>query len=403
VSAGQPGTRRTGRTPVTSAPKLARWATTTCLVAALGGNALAEGTAPTTPPATTPTPAAKPAPTAGTSAPKASRAAGTTVTLDRVIAVVNDAIVLESELRARLVTVLADTATIADPTERARRVQRLTTQTLDEMVNDELMVQAATAGGIEVSPEEVDATLDEIRTSNKLDEAQLAAELAAQGFTVASFKADLRKQLLRLRAQNQLVAAKVAITEDQVRARYDELSRRADAVTGVQLAQILFKLPEQPTEAEQSAARERAATAMARVQAGEAFAVVAAEVSEDVGTKAAGGELGWFARSDLDASLAEVVFSMSKGDVRGPIRTTEGLVVYNATDVKITPMKPYEQMRDALRAELRRRETDKATAQWLLDLRKDAYIDLKLVPGSVTAPASTRAPLSSPAAVPAEI
>lgn len=394
---GQPLDMRRG--PRSVSTSLARAALALSLLGgpfALVAQAQPSPAAPATPAPVAAPPATRPA----TAARPTSRAAGTVVTLDRVVAVINDAIILESELRARLMLVLPDTASIADPQERARRVQRLTTQTLDEMVNDELMVQAAVTAGIEVGPEEVDAALDEIRTSNKLDDAQLAAELASQGFTITSFKNDLRKQLLRLRAQNQLVAAKVSISEDQLRARYDELARRAESVSSVQLAQMLFKLPEHPTEGDLKSARDRATAAMARVQAGEAFAVVAAELSEDEGTKAGGGEMGWFARGELPGELEQIVFAMDKGELRGPVRVSDGLAVFSATDVKRTTMKPFAEMRDTIRAELRRRETDKQTTQWLADLRKDAYIDLKQAPSSMAAPAAAAPAGTPPTATP---
>ncbi|MEZ4368048.1 MAG: peptidylprolyl isomerase [Kofleriaceae bacterium] len=308
--------------------------------------------------------------------PKPARG-GERLVVDRVVAVVNDSIILASELQTRLLVLMPDLAAITDPQERVRRVQKLTRQALDEMVNDELMVQAAEAARIEVEASEIDAALEEIRTSNNLDQAGLAAALAEQGFTIPGYKVDLRRQLLRLRAVNQLVTPKVNVSEDQVRARYDELSRRTESVSAVRLAQILIALPEQPTEQQLADARARAAEAIARVQRGEDFAAVAAEISDDESTRAGGGELGWFERGALPAAWEQIAFAMEQGDVRGPVEGPQGLHVFRAVEVKRTDLKPYEQMRDGLRAELRRRDLDRQTAQWVEDLRRQAYIDIK--------------------------
>jgi len=299
------------------------------------------------------------------------------VIVDRVVAVVNDAIILDSELSARLLPVLADTQQIADPKERGRRVQKLTTQMLDEMVNEELIVQAAEEAKIEIEPAEVNAALDEIKKQNDLDDAGLAKALGEQGYTLSTYKQDLRRQLLRLRAQNQLVRPRVNVTDEDVRARYDQMQRRSEAVSAVRLSHILFKVPNQPTEQLLAAAKDKAAKAISRVKAGEAFAEVAKQVSEDAATAATGGELGWFERGSISPEWEQVVFAMEKGDVRGPVSGPQGLHVFFVSDIKRTDMKPFDDLKEQIRGELTRREMDKQTTQWLDELRKKAYIDLK--------------------------
>ena len=296
----------------------------------------------------------------------------------KVVAVINDAIIMQSELEVRMVPVRGEAMQIADAKERERRLAKLTSQILDEMVNEELIVQAAEAAKVEVDSAEVQAALDEIKQQNNLDDAGLAQVLTQQGFTMSNYRTDLRRQLLRLRAVNQLVAPKVQITEEDVKARYDQMQRRSQAVSSVKLSHILIKLPEHPTEQQLAEGKEKAAKAVVRVQGGEAFTKVAAEVSEDAGTKETGGELGWFQRGTLNADWETVVFSMTKGEVRGPVSGPNGLEVFYVTEVKASELKPYAEMKEQLSRELRRREMDKATQTWLDELRKKAYIDIKL-------------------------
>ncbi|MDQ3296008.1 MAG: peptidylprolyl isomerase [Myxococcota bacterium] len=303
---------------------------------------------------------------------------GRKVVVERVIAIVNDSIILASELEARMVPVRGEAMQIADQKERDRRLAKLSSQVLDEMVSEELIVQAAETAKIEVEASEVQAALDEIKQNNNLDDAGLAQALAAQGYTLANYKHDLRRQLLRLRAVNQLVAPKVQVTEEDVRARYDEMQRRSQSVSAVSLSHILFKLPENPTEQQLAEAKEKAAKAIARAKGGEAFDKVAAEVSEDDSTKATGGQLGWFQRGSVQPEWEQIVFSMEKGDVRGPVTGPQGLHVFQVTEVKNNQMKPFAEMKEQIMRELRRREMDKQTATWLEDLRKKAYIDIKL-------------------------
>jgi parvulin-like peptidyl-prolyl isomerase len=268
---------------------------------------------------------------------------------------------------------------IADVKERERRLAKLTSQLLDEMVNEELIVQAADAAKIEVESSEVQAALDDIKQQNNLDDAGFAQVLSAQGYTLANYKHELRRQLLRLRAVNQLVAPKVQVTDEDIRARYDQMQRRSESVSAVQLSHILFRLPDHPTEQQLAEAKDKAAQSMARVKGGESFEAVASATSDDDGTKASGGQLGWFQRGSMaNPEWEPVVFAMEKGDVRGPVPGPQGLHVFLANELKKSDMKPFAEMKDGIMRELRRREMDKQTVTWIDELRKKAYIDIKV-------------------------
>ena len=315
------------------------------------------------------------APAGATSSPNK----GKKLRVDYVVAVINDAIILNSELETRRLPIIGETQQIADPKERERRISKLTSQVLDEMVNEELIVQAAEAAKVEVESSEVQAALDEIKQTNNLDDAGLAAALAAQGYTMAGYKHELRRQVLRFRAVNQLVAPKVQITDEDVRARYDQMARRTEQVQAVKLSHMLFKLPEHPTEQQIAEAKNKASNAITRVKGGEDFAKVAATESDDDTTKATGGELGWFQRGSMaNPEWEPIVFAMEKGDVRGPVTGPQGFHVFQVTEVKRSDLKPFAEMKEQLQRELRRREMDKQTQTWVEELRKKAYIDIKL-------------------------
>ena len=298
--------------------------------------------------------------------------------VDRVVAVINDAIILDSELGSRLTPVLADAQSITDPKERSRRIQKLSAQMLDEMIIEELIVQAAEEAKIEIEGAEVQAAMEEIKKQNDLDDAGLAKALAEQGYTLTTYKQDLRRQLLRLRAVNQLVRPRVQITDEDVRARYDQMTRRSEAVSAVRLSHILIKVPEKPTEQQLAQAKEKAAKAIGQVKGGAEFAKVAAAMSEDAATAPNGGELGWFERGSLTAEWEPIVFAMEKGDVRGPISGPQGLHVFYVSEIKRTDIRPFDELKEQIKNELSRREMEKQTQQWLEELRKKAYIDIKL-------------------------
>ena len=304
--------------------------------------------------------------------------AGDKVTVDRVVAVVNDAVILYSELMRRVAPVTGEIDSVGDQTERKRRHDKLKSQVLDEMVNEELIVQAAEVSKLEVAAKEVQSALDEIKKQNSLDDNQLAEALRLQGYTMAGYRHDVRRQILRMRAINMLVRPRVTVTDDDVRARYDATSRRSAAVKRIKLRHILLGLPEHATEAQLSEAKRKAAEIIEQVRGGADFARLAASESADEATKYTGGELGWIERGSIDTEWEVIVFAMSKGEVRGPITGPRGLHVFQVTDLERNEQKPFEEVKEQLRNDIYRKEMDRQTRVWLDELRDKAHIQVKL-------------------------
>lgn len=309
---------------------------------------------------------------AGAQAPAKPKSAK--VVADRIAAVVNDQVILISELDQRMLPLRAEAAQIADRAERERRLAKLAVQVLDEMVADELVLQAGIAAKLTVDESEVNAAIDYIKQQNKMTDDQLAAAMKAQGVTRQTVKNDV----LRQRTVNELVGRKIAVTEDDLRARYAELSRRSAQVAAVNVSQILFALPDHPTEQQLQSAKTRAQAAIERVKHAEAFDKVASELTEDPTTKSTGGMVGWLEPGTLDPAWEAVVFGMEKGEVRGPISGAKGMYVLYANELKRTELAPFDKMKEQLTAELRRTQLAKLTRTWIEELRKKAYIEIKL-------------------------
>ena len=192
--------------------------------------------------------------------------------VDRVVAVINSAIVLDSELTVQLTPYEDDLVGIDDAKERARRREKLRAQVLDEMINEELIIEAFDDANLEeISAKEVDQIIRDTKEDNKLDDATFQQALAAQGVTLAQYRTNVKRQLTRVRAMKMLVAPKVNVTDDEIRAHYDQMMRRSDGVAKVHLAHIQLSLPDRPTDAELAAARAKAADIVNRVKAGEEF------------------------------------------------------------------------------------------------------------------------------------
>lgn len=145
------------------------------------------------------------------------------VPIDGVVAVVDDSVILRSELEARVSGASGSIHTIADPGERQRRMDQLVASTLEAMVDEELILRAAIAAKLEVSDADLDVAIEEIKRENAIDDETFGAALEAQGYSVASYRAELRRNLMRQRAIDQFVAPRVHVSDQEVHAYYGRL------------------------------------------------------------------------------------------------------------------------------------------------------------------------------------
>jgi peptidyl-prolyl cis-trans isomerase SurA len=292
------------------------------------------------------------------------------VLVERVAAVVNDVVVLDSEVMARALANGEGT----DP-QKLRTAMRTV---VDQLVDEELILGAAAEAKLEVSDDEVTKALDEVKRQNKLTDKQLETALAQQGYSLREYRKDLKKQILRLRAVNVLVRPRVQVSDDDIKARYERLSGQSSTVTEVHIRHVLLTLPEKPTSDEMEGARRRAGEIVARARAGEDLGDLAKTLSQDGATKAAGGDLGSYKRGELPTEWEEILFAMSEGEIRGPIRGPRGLHVFQVVENKKEAVRPFAEVKEHLREQIFREEMDKQTKVWLQELRKRAHIEIKI-------------------------
>jgi parvulin-like peptidyl-prolyl isomerase len=310
---------------------------------------------------------------------KVDKAAGAqALSLERVSAVVDDTVILESEVVQRAAPLLAEGEQPSDPQAKVQLWRTTLRKALDQMVEEQLILDAAREAKLEVADDEVQKALEEVKRQNKLTDKQLETALASQGTTMSQYKKDVRRQILRLRALNVLVRPRVQVSEDQVKAKYEKLSGQSAVVTEVHIRHILLALPEHPQPADTETVRRKAGDLVARVRGGEDFVGLAKELSSDAQSKTGGGDLGWYKRGELPTEWEEILFAMEAGEVRGPVQGPRGLHIFQLVENKKESVRPYAEVKDNLREQLFQEEMEKQTKVWLQELRKKAHVEVKL-------------------------
>ncbi len=168
------------------------------------------------------------------------------------------------------------------------------------------------------------------------------------------------------------IEAFLAENEEAARDLYEERSDQYDVPEQTRARHILLRLEKDASEEEVAAVEERAAQVIARLEAGEDFAALAEEVSEDPGSKAAGGDLGYFQRGQMVPPFEEVAFSLDPGARSGPVRTDFGIHVIQVEDRREAELATFESVREDLAYELLGQQEGSRVARELADRLSEA-------------------------------
>lgn len=289
--------------------------------------------------------------------------------VEKIAAVINDDVVLLSEVEDRLRFVAAENQT-ASP-------EKLRPEVIDHMVNERLIAQEAVTLRLEVDRMEVDRTVDEIKRQNKITQVELEEALRAQGMTMSTYREDLKKQLLRLKVLQIQVRSRVTVSDEDVRKAYEKNLHTTGTDVKVRLRQILVAIPRDSPRSVRQARRAMAVKVGERVRAGEELAALASELSDDAATRADGGDLGYVTRSALPPEVSDIVFEMRVGEIRGPIYSDLGGHIVQVLDRKASEARPFEEVKEELRRQIHQEEVEKQTRLWLVDVRRRAHVDVR--------------------------
>ncbi|WP_224363469.1 peptidylprolyl isomerase [Hyalangium versicolor] len=299
--------------------------------------------------------------------------------VDRVAAVVNRDIIALSEVQQRAAPELARVAAERDPRKRNDARNQLLKQALDTLIAEKLVEAEVRELGISVTSAEVEEAMADVQKQNNIsDPAQFEQLLAREGYTMKSYKEFLGKQIARGRLMQMKVAAKVKISEEDLKAAYAQFAKLEGEEAEVHARHILVSVDPKATPAQVEEARKKAeAIAQEARRPGMDFSALAKARSEGP-SKEDGGDLGFFRRGVMVPAFEKAAFSLKVGEVSEPIRTNFGWHVLKVEERRAVGVTPYEEMRPKLEAQLRQDKTEKFVEQYVQELRKKANIEVKL-------------------------
>jgi peptidyl-prolyl cis-trans isomerase SurA len=290
--------------------------------------------------------------------------------VERVVATVNNQAIFLSDLRKRAVPFLPQVADASTETERMSRLKELYDELLNFLVDEQLINQLAKESGVRATDADVDSAIENIRLQNNMTEEQFKEALQAQGLSEAQYRQDLKRQVVRLKVLNERVRSRVNVTEEEVRARYEQLARGEGNELRFRVSHFVMPVQDGASVTEVAAVR-REAQEIRDSLTPDDFTGRAEELG--------GGELGWIVRGDLPEDLERALLPLNAGEISQPIRGTSGFHVFFMQDRQVgTDFPSYEEMKQELYREMLDSAMNRQEKIFLDEIRRQATINRML-------------------------
>jgi len=238
--------------------------------------------------------------------------------LNSIVAVVNDDIIMSSELDTATRSVVKQLDEKGTPMPEKSVLEK---EVLDKLIMESLQLQLAAANGITIDDSQLNAEIKELAENNDVSMTEFRDILERDGYSYQAFREDLRKQLTIMQVRRMMVASTIKVNDQEIDNLLATLKSSGQGGVEYNLGHILIAIPEAASPGEIQATEARAENTLQRLRAGADFAEVAL-VTSDSQTALEGGDLGWRSLGQLPSMFLDTVKSMQVGDISDLIRSS---------------------------------------------------------------------------------
>ena len=250
--------------------------------------------------------------------------------VDKVAAVVNNGVVLESDVDNMMRTVKsqAQQAHQQLPDDKTLRHQ-----ILERQVMDAIILQMGEKAGLQVSDQQLDQAIQNIAAQNKMSMDQLRSRLAYDGMNYNAYRAQIRQEMLISEVRNNEVRRRVTILPQEVDTLAAQVGSQNTQGTELNVSQILLPLSENPTQQQVDDQEALARQLVGQLKSGADFGKMAVTYSADP-QALKGGNMGWAKIEELPTLFSQALSTAKKGDIVGPIRSGVGFHILKVNDLR---------------------------------------------------------------------
>ena len=239
-------------------------------------------------------------------------------TLDRIIAVVDDGVILKSELDAKMISVKRQLKGSQLPSDDV-----LKSQVLDKLVLDSIQLQMAEKAGVRVSDNLLNQTMERVAKQNKMTLDQFKQALRKDGIPYQEAREQIRQEMIISQVHKGRVGARINVSEKEVDNFLSSGVGKATTSAEYRLGHILVSMPSKPTSDELEAAQNKVNNIYKQLKKGADFKKLAIS-SSDSPTALKGGDLGWRKELELPSLFADVAPKLASNGISKPIRNASG-------------------------------------------------------------------------------
>ncbi|HOX15175.1 MAG TPA: peptidylprolyl isomerase [Smithellaceae bacterium] len=299
---------------------------------------------------------------------------------DRIIAVVNDEVITLAELNRGFEPYAQNIEANYKGNDKEATLQQNKKVFLQRLIDQLLIEQQAKkagAGFTAVSDEEVMNVVRDMLAKNNLSMENYVKKLAAEGNSLEAVKKEIRGQMLRMRLLRREVQSKIVITDEEIGDFYDKHRQDYEGAEAVRIKQILLPVAAGADNKTRESVKAQARQLRENISKGEPFEILAAQYSKGPAA-AQGGDIGFVERGVMVPEVEKAAFSLPAGQVSEVIETEMGFHIIAVVDKRGAGLKPLPMVRNEIKAKIEDEKVAKKYDEWMEDLRKKSFIDVRL-------------------------
>jgi len=250
--------------------------------------------------------------------------------IDRIVAIVNDDIVLQSDITNMKQTIKLNALQTG---QQLPSNVELNHQILEQLIMDSIQLQMAKKIGINISNSDLDKVIANIATKNWMTIDQMRNQLTKEGINYKYYRTQILKEILTSEVRNNEVQRHIVILPQEIESLAKQISNQMNEDEEINLSYILIPVPENPSQQQKHQSEKQANKIIAKIKAGTNFAKLAiTNWSNPQALKVR--EIGWSKRKELPSLFAAKLYLANKGDVIGPIYSGLGFYILKINDIR---------------------------------------------------------------------
>ncbi|SCB95401.1 peptidylprolyl isomerase SurA [Gilliamella intestini] len=301
--------------------------------------------------------------------------------VEQVAAIVNNNVILESDVNDMLKTIKASVDPKNLPNDKVLRQQ-----IIERLIIENLILQKAAKAKIKVSDNEVTNAISRIAAENGMTIDQLRSRLSTMGISYSSYRERIHNDMLIEETRMHEIRPRIKVSNREIENLAKNIARQPTNNIDVKISHILISIPEKASKQQINNATNKAQDIINRAKKGESFAKLATSYSnDDFALK--GGNMGWRKLNELPTIFEERLVRAEKGSIIGPIRSGVGLHILKVDDTrseapKIVKLQEVDARHILIKTNVL--VTDKTAKQKLIDIRKS------IINGTITFEAAAK-------------